>query len=116
MKNEILRKSIKTIIPYYISQHHDNFIKRYFDTAKKNILDKDRNLFGLNFSGFVIPIILHTKIIPNLDKSIRFIGYMKKMEKNHPFYKTRIDIKNPNVSFLLSTNEGYVFGISKLVI
>ena len=115
-KNEILKNSIKTIIPYFIAQYHDNFFKRYFNTAKKNILDMDRILFGLKSTGFLCPIVLHTKIIPNLDKSIRFIGYMKKMENTHTFYKTRILSKKYEVAILLCNNEGSVFGISKSVI
>ena len=115
-KNEFLNKLINIIIPYYISQFHESFIKRYFNTAKKNILDKDRLLFGLKSTGFIFPIILHTKIIPNLDQSIRFIGYMSGIKKSHKFYKTRILSPNYKVFFMICNNDGFVFGISKSVL
>ncbi len=114
-KNDILKNSVNNIIPYYISQFHESFIKRYFNTAVKNVLDVDRILFGLKSTGFLVPVILHTKIIPNLDQSIRFIGYMKKIEKIHNFFKSRLNPANFQTAFLLVNNEGSVFGISKTV-
>ena len=114
-KHEIIKNKIQTIIPYYIGQFHDTFIKRYFESAKKNVLDKDRILFGLQSTGFIVPFLLHVKMIPNLNPSIRFLGYLKKLDKEHSFYKTKIFPKNTKISCILCNSEGSVFGISKNV-
>ena len=76
---------------------------------------KERILFALKSTGFLVPIILHTKIIPNLDQSIRFIGYMKKIERVHRFYKARVRSNNSLTAFMIVNSEGLVFGISKSI-
>ena len=114
-KHEIIKNKIQIIIPYYIAQFHDAFIKRYFDAAKKYVLDNDRTVFGLLTTGFILPFMMHVKIIPNLNPSIRFLGFLKKLDKDHSYYKTKIFPKYTKISTLLCNSEGSVFGISKNV-
>ena len=126
-KDDLKMESINKLIPSYISDFHNDFLLRYLETGKKHIIDKNKLLFGLRSDGLVVPIIFFVKAVPNLDKSIRFIGLVKKLNKNHPFWKPPVNLYetyeenklNTNiksskiVSFILTTHTGKVFGITK---
>ena len=113
--SQLLRNSINKIIPQYLSQFHDSFIKRYMETAKKHVLDDHRIVFGLVSTGFIIPILIHVKVIPNLEESIRFIGLVKKLKKNDQFFFTTDSTKHLSTSFILCNSQGNLYGITKNV-
>ena len=114
-KYQLVKSSINKIMPYYISKFHDSFLKRYLETAKAHILDSDRIVFGMVASGFIKPLILHAKMIPNLEQSIRFIGLIKKIKKTSEFYKTTDATKCLPISLIICNQIGNVFGVSQKV-
>jgi PAS domain S-box-containing protein len=113
--SQLLNNSINKIMPQYLSQYHDNFIKRYMESAKKNILDQDRILFGLKSTGFIRPTLIQVKLIPNLKDNIRFIGLVKKLKKTDNFFFTSDYTNYISTSFILTTEQGNVYGITKNV-
>ena len=116
-KDDLQRRNISKILPWFIGQYHDGFIRRYLETAKENIINQTRILLGKNSKGFIFPIFLIVKVVPNLDKSVRFIAILNKISTKHSFYNLNLkyNIDNP-VILIQCTIEGNVIAISKSVI
>ena len=112
-KEELVGHSINKIVPYYIGQFHDDYIMRYFKTATKHILDKIRIVFGLNSEGFIFPVYINVRVVPDLDDSIRFIGLLKKIEKNSSFFKSAAAKDVSRINFIMTDEKYNIVGVSK---
>ena len=127
-KDDLRMESINKLIPSYIADFHNDFILKYLQKSKSHIIGKNKLLFGLRSDGLTIPIIIFVKSVPNLEKSIRFIGLVKKLSKKHVLWKPPLNLyeesKNHDnltlsmsnskiVSFILTTTSGQVYGITK---
>ena len=112
-KNELIKNSISIIIPYPISSNHNSFIMRYLESAKKNILDKLRVLMSVNSFGFLLPVMLFVKLIPNLKQSVRFIGLIKKIPRSYKLFRTLDSIYEDEICFIMTNKDGFVTALSK---
>ena len=116
-REDLEKRNISKILPAYLAQYHDSFIKRYLETAQEHIINAPRIVFGLSSVGFIFPLMIYVKIIPNLDCGIRFIALLKKLSKKHSFYSLgQNDKLNTQISSIQCDSEGRVFAISKQVI
>ena len=93
-KVDLIKSNINKIVPPYISDFHNKFILNYIETERKHILDKIRILYAIDNSGFIIPVQIYVKIIPNLDYDIRFIGLLKNVDSNNHIFETTEETKN----------------------
>ncbi len=127
-KDDLRMESINKLIPSYIADFHNDFLLKYLQKSKSHIIGKNKLIFGLRSDGLTIPIIIFVKSVPNLEKSIRFIGLVKKLSKKHILWKPPLNLyeesKNHDnitlsmsntkiVSFILTTISGQVYGITK---
>ena len=132
-QKDLKMEKINKIIPSFISDFHNEFILRYLETGKSHISGKNRLLFGLRSDGLMVLIVLFVKTVPNLENSVRFIGLVKKVSKNHPLWRIpqclseedqdgliQLNDNSPYenqyakyVSYLLTNESGKVFGITK---
>ncbi len=127
-KDDLRMESINKLIPSYIADFHNDFLLRYLQKGKSHIIGKNKLLFGLRSDGLTIPIIIFVKSVPNLEKSIRFIGLVKKLSKKHFLWKPPLNLYEESqnhdyitlnmsnkkiVSFILTTISGQVYGITK---
>jgi len=115
-KNELMFNNINNIVPPYISEYHDGFILNYIETSKKHIVDSIRIVFAIINTGFLIPISLLSKIIPNLDDGIRFIGLIRKLNRQDKFYRTTDETKNVPVTIMMVKEDGVIFSVNHEVI
>lgn len=53
-------------MPKILSDNHDTFINNYFETARAKILEIKRMVFAKNKKGYIIPVYIIVKAIPNL--------------------------------------------------
>jgi len=114
-KDDLLKNNVTKIIPSYIAQYHDSYIHNFLNTSELQILNTLRIVFGLNNNGFIFPLMMFIKIIPNLDESVRFIALMKDLDTENNIYK--IGDKNiaKFLSFIICDKEGVITNISKNV-
>lgn len=119
-KEELNKDTLNKLMPSYIGQYHDEFIHRFFETSHPIVLDKLDILYGLSKEGLSIPTYLYVKLIPDLTHSVRFVGIMKPLRKNHPFLWPQIHHLPENYEpwsksccILLVTDKGEVFGANK---
>ena len=115
-KDDILRRNISKILPYYIGQYHDSFIRRYLETSKEHIINASRIVFGQTSNGFIFALLIFVKVVPNLDRGVRFIAMLRKLNRKHSFFtinqKYRVDNQ---LMFIQCSIDGNVFAISKSV-
>lgn len=81
---EIIGHSINQIIPNVLAEIHDELMRRYFDTSVSKAMGKERIVFALNKSGYIVPCTLMIKVFPNLNEGIRVVGFLKKVELTTP--------------------------------
>jgi PAS domain S-box-containing protein len=77
----LLGENVNKLMPWIIGKNHSAYIKRYFETAKSEVIEKERQLFAMDKEGYLVPIILLVKTIPHLKRGLTFIGMIKLNEK-----------------------------------
>ncbi len=82
---DIKGKNVKILMPKILSDNHDSFINNYFETAKAKILEVQRIVIAKDRQGFIVPIHIVVKAIPNLHRSLTFVGFIKKVDSKDPF-------------------------------
>ena len=93
-------------MPKLLSDNHDSFINNYFETAKAKILEKNRQVFAKNKEGFIIPINILVKAIPNLKRNLTFIGFLRKMSEDNEYLQTPSQYSGSDYHIILADSEG----------
>lgn len=75
---------------------------RYFNTNQNVVLNKQRKVFTQNRRGFIIPIDLLAKVIPDLSQGLYAVGVFVLIEKLHP----NTILFNGNTGEILGVSEG----------
>ncbi|MDH5657451.1 MAG: PAS domain S-box protein, partial [Spirochaetia bacterium] len=75
-KNEIIGKNISLIMPEPFKSQHDDYISRYIETGRKNIIGIGREVNAINKTGELIPVHLSVSEM-NLEGEIFFVGMLK---------------------------------------
>jgi hypothetical protein len=85
-KQDILGQNIKNlIIPKIIAEIHDDLVIRYLDTSISRAIGKERFVLPIDKQGYMVPSILMIKILPNLEKGLQFIGFIKERDVSYCF-------------------------------
>ena len=79
-KGDIIGQNITRIMPKIIADGHDGMMRRYFETSESVIIGKERIVFPVNKSGYLVPCSLMIKVLPTLDEGIRVVGFLKDLE------------------------------------
>jgi len=66
--------SLSAIIPKVMVNLHEERVKNFVETSKRNIMDKERLLFPLNSEGYVVPSWFILKVNPEISKGVQLIG------------------------------------------
>lgn len=53
---------------------------KFFDKAESSVLNKVRELFAKDKEGYLVPIYLFSKVLPNLTNGLKLIGVIKKIQ------------------------------------
>lgn len=111
--SELIKNSIKIIMPHPLSQNHNYYLINYLESANKNVIDNLRIVLGLDSYGFLIPIFILVKQVPNLLESIRFIGMVRKIPKSHKLFKVNHQIYSEGVTYFLTKEDGSITSINR---
>lgn len=101
-RNELIGEKIDVFLPKVYADHHDYWMRRYFTTNDEKALNIARKVFAKNRRGFLVPVKLLIKIIPDLSCGIKVVGVF-----------TELRIKKTDCTFLIRESTGELLGITK---
>ena len=100
-------------MPQFIGIKHDMYLKNFLETGEKNFLDKESIMFAKDKSGFLIPIKLLIRMIPNLTSGLKFIGQCIRLKTNSEILKPDPDLKCNDLFFILTDLNYKFLGVSE---
>lgn len=74
----LIGKDINIIMPSEIGKVHRKLMLRFFDNTNSSVLNKMRELYAIDKDGFLLPVILLTKLLPSLRNGLKLIGMINK--------------------------------------
>ena len=74
-------KDISIVMPELIGDIHRGLMVKFFDKPESRTLNRFRELFMKDADGYLVPIILYPKVLPNLQKGLKFIGAIKRISQ-----------------------------------
>lgn len=51
---------------------------KFFDKGESTLINRFRELFVKDSDGYLVPVVLYPKVLPNLAKGLKFIGALKR--------------------------------------
>ena len=54
---------------------------KFFDKSESPIINKYREMVVKDKDGYLVPVILYPKILPDLTHGLKFIGALKRIEQ-----------------------------------
>ncbi|KAJ3211645.1 hypothetical protein HDU67_004368, partial [Dinochytrium kinnereticum] len=76
-RQELMNENVNKLLPTPFSESHDMFLKRYLETGFAKVIDRARQVLGLNKQGYLFPITLCVKHIVDTKGAQSFIGIIK---------------------------------------
>ena len=80
--NDLIGKNITTIMPGFLKDRHDGYLKAHLNDGKVGLLFDNRLSYGENKLGYLIPVYLYVTPHPNVHKLFHYVGILKPVE--HP--------------------------------
>jgi hypothetical protein len=99
---ELIHSNVNMITPQYIATKHDMCLKNFLETGEKKVLDKEFITFSKDKSGYVIPIKLMIRMIPNLTSGLKFIGHCNQLKTNSELLQPDPDLVCNDLFFILT--------------
>jgi PAS domain S-box-containing protein len=81
-RNELIGQNIIKIIPSPFAESHDMFLRRYLDTGFAKVVDRPRQVLGLQRDGYLLPFILCVKHIVDPNGTQSFLGVSKPVKES----------------------------------
>lgn len=75
----LIGKDIGVIMPDLIGEFHRVLMARFFERANSPVINKFRELFIKDRDGYLVPVLLYPKVLPNLTRGLKFIGAIKRI-------------------------------------
>lgn len=75
----LIGKDISVIMPESIGTVHRKLMMRFFDKGESPIINKFRELFVRDSDGYLVPVMIYPKVLPNLSRGLKFIGAIKRI-------------------------------------
>lgn len=66
-REEVRGKNIAMLMPRAIGCMHDQFIKRYLETAESRQLNKQREMFLLRKNGYMLQAFIYATVVPIIE-------------------------------------------------
>jgi len=111
--SEIKGGNVRVLMPKILADNHDTFIKNYFETAKAKILEQQRIVFAKSKEGYLIPVNILIKAIPNLQRSLTFIGFLKRLDEESEFLQAPQQFAGAEYHIIMCDGEGQIFGFTE---
>eukprot|EP00347_Sterkiella_histriomuscorum_P019286 403342226 len=110
---EIKGKNVRILMPKILSDNHDSFIHNYFETAKAKILEVRRVVIAKDKQGFVVPVHILVKAIPNLKRNLTFVGFLKKVDDKDQFMQPPSIFAGQDYHIIIGDQEGQIHGFTR---
>ncbi|CAK86810.1 unnamed protein product (macronuclear) [Paramecium tetraurelia] len=79
--SDLFESNVSKIMPKIIGDQHNQLVENYMRTNNSNIIGMERFVLAQNSQQFLVPCKLMVKVLPNLDKGILLVGFLKPLEK-----------------------------------
>jgi len=76
-REQTFGKDITMIMPNFYHNIHKQGVNRLIETGKPTISNKSVQMYGLDNVGFLVPIWLHVKINPQLERGLSFLSIIR---------------------------------------
>lgn len=102
-KSELIGENISLIMPEIIGRHHNLFLQNYFEKHEQttNEIAKERLVFAQHTKGFLVPIMLFVRVIPNLENGVQFLGFLTQPKNLEDLLAGDVAFSNDDVLLLL---------------
>ncbi|KAJ3063448.1 hypothetical protein HDU98_000762 [Podochytrium sp. JEL0797] len=80
-KHELVGKNVSKIIPNPFSVLHDELVQKYLDTGLAKVIDRVRQVLGINSEGYLFQFVLCVKHIVDPEGKQSFAGIVKPANK-----------------------------------
>ncbi|KAI9334520.1 hypothetical protein DFJ73DRAFT_962976 [Zopfochytrium polystomum] len=102
-RSELIGRKIEKIIPSPFAEMHDTFLRRYLQTGFAKVIDRSRQILGINNSNYLIPFMLHVKHMVDDKGKQTFIGVVKACRES------------PHSGFLILDEKFYMIHFAKVL-
>jgi len=82
--NELEGVDVNVLMPAYFQSAHSIKLNNYIENGKRRLM-KNRLVFGINKSGYLIPQYLHIAPYPHIEKEFSFVGIMRPLVTNDDY-------------------------------
>ncbi|CAD8205602.1 unnamed protein product [Paramecium octaurelia] len=79
--SELFEQNVSKIMPKIIGDQHNQLVENYMRTSNSNIIGLERFVLAQNSQQYLVPCKLMIKVLPNLEKGILLVGFLKPLEK-----------------------------------
>lgn len=111
-RKEIIGQNITCIIPRPIAKAHDRLIQRYFETAKPNVIDLTKSLFGCTKEGYLREVTLQVKTFPQINEKIVFVGFIKKLSSYEDMESPKSEYEKYDREYIICDKEGNITNVT----
>ena len=81
MRKDLIGKKINVIQPSPIAAFHDQILRRFLETAKRNVLNHSLQLFAIDGKGYLRPINIIVNLYPQISDKIIIVGFLQTLAK-----------------------------------
>ncbi|KAJ3102218.1 hypothetical protein HDU97_000715 [Phlyctochytrium planicorne] len=107
-KGELIQQNINKLLPSPFSESHDMFLRKYLETGFAKVIDRARQVLGVNKQGFLFPLTLCVKHLVDAKGMQSFIGIIRPQPESET---QGFIIMNSSLEILhFSKNIGMIFG------
>lgn len=77
--------NIAKLMPPAIGVMHDQFIRRYLETAETRFINDQREVFLLRKNGYMMQAFVYATVVPIIEQEgLKFVGFIKRVdERSH---------------------------------
>eukprot|EP01022_Parablepharisma_sp_SALTPOND_P028054 TRINITY_DN690_c0_g1_i1.p1 TRINITY_DN690_c0_g1~~TRINITY_DN690_c0_g1_i1.p1 ORF type:complete len:1663 (-),score=213.82 TRINITY_DN690_c0_g1_i1:1907-6895(-) len=113
----LLNYNISALLPPYFVTPHTHLIENYLEEYKVNKSKSKNNSLGLcmNAEGFLVPCKVQYKLYPNLEKGLKFVLFVQKVEKIVPLLPIKGFLKERDIGIMTCSHDGVLLGITKSI-
>jgi PAS domain S-box-containing protein len=108
--DQLTGKDIAAIMPEAIGSVHRQLMMRFFDKGQSPIINKFRELFVRDVDGYLVPVLIYPKILPNLSRGLKFIGAVKRIQRLTELGPELVqgDLQKLPQEYMVCDKDGYI--------
>lgn len=113
-KADLIGQNVNRIIPKYLSELHDTLMRNYFETSESKVMGVERFVFPLSKKGYVVPCTLMIKVLPDLERGVRLVGFLNDVENENTLAKNAdLEAEDKAHYIVYSGDTGAIHGFTQ---